>query len=141
MYQELSTLLVIGLHALQQAFPNTSFPAGGPDDQWLAEHGFARYVQPVEALTQDQIIANLQGAVQNHLDTTARTRNYDGILSACTYATSTNPQFAAEGQACVEWRDACWSICYMVMSAVQTGQRPIPSDAGLLAELPEIGWP
>lgn len=93
------------------------------------------------AAEQQRIIAELTAVVQNHLDTTARQRNYDGILSACTYATSANTQFAAEGQACVQWRDACWFTCYGVMNAVRVGGRAIPTAAELLAELPPMVWP
>lgn len=141
MYQELSTLLVISLHALQQAFPDTSFPSSGPDDQWLADHGFVRYVQPVEPLTQDQIIANLQAAVQNHLDDTARTRNYDGILSLASYAGDPDPQLDAEGAAGKLFRSGCWRKCYAVMADVQDGKRPVATSAELIAELPEMVWP
>lgn len=93
------------------------------------------------AAEQQQIIDSLTAAVQAHLDAEARTRNYDGILSACTYATSTNSRFAAEGQACVQWRDACWDTCYAVMAAVQAGQRSIPTPEQLIAELPPMVWP
>lgn len=102
----------------------------------------------VTELTQQQVVQmhteyavrELTSAVQTLLDTTASTRGYDGILSACTYATSTNPVFAAEAQACVEWRDACWTHCYQVMNNVQTGLRAIPTVAELLSELPAISW-
>ena len=94
-----------------------------------------------EFAEQQRIIRDLTTAVQAHLDATARTRNYDGILSACTYATSTNSQFAAEGQACVQWRDACWFTCYGVMNAVQLGGRETPTAEQLIAELPPMVWP
>jgi hypothetical protein len=95
---------------------------------------------PAPVLTPEQIIATLTAAVQAHLDATARTRNYDGILSLCSYAASTNPTFAAEGQAGVNWRDAVWASCYTIMAAVQGGTRAVPSKEELIAELPVIGW-
>lgn len=79
-------------------------------------------------------------AVQNYLDNTAKTRNYDGILSLCTYANSTILKFKDEGQAGVNWRDACWSTCYQIMYDVQTGQRQLPSVEQVLSELPQIVW-
>lgn len=91
--------------------------------------------------TPAEIIAQLSHAVQSHLDHTARERNYDGILSCATYSTSTNPQFAAEGLACVGWRDAVWAACYAVMADVMAGNRPVPTESELLAELPVMAWP
>ena len=41
--------------------------------------------------------ARFTAAIQSHLDAWAQTRNYDGIMSACTYATSTVEKFRAEG--------------------------------------------
>ena len=91
--------------------------------------------------TAEQIVAQYTAAVQKHLDDFARTRNYDGILSACTYATSTVPKFKAEGQYAVEARDATWAKCYEVLDAVQAGTRPMPTLDELLAELPVLTWP
>lgn len=89
----------------------------------------------------EQIIAAITAAVQRHLDATARTRNYDGILSLCSYATSTNPKFGPEGQAGVAWRDAVWAACYAILADVQAGNRAVPTEAQLLIELPSMGWP
>ena len=89
----------------------------------------------------EQIVAQYTAAVQKHLDDFARTRNYDSILSAATYATSTVPKFAAEGQYAVEARDATWAKCYEVLAAVEAGSSPMPTLDELLAELPVLTWP
>jgi hypothetical protein len=91
--------------------------------------------------TAEQIIAQYTAAVQKHLDDFARTRGYDGILSAATYATSTVPKFKAEGQYAVVARDATWAKCYEVLAAVESGSRPMPTLDELLAELPVLTWP
>lgn len=81
-------------------------------------------------------------AVQARLDTFAKTRNYDGILSACTYATSMVAKFKTEGQYCVDIRDQTWSSLYSLMEAVQTGERIMPSAVTeILSLLPEPAWP
>ena len=91
--------------------------------------------------TAEQIVAQYTAAVQKRLDDFARTRNYDNIMSAATYATSTVPKFKAEGQYCVEARDATWAKCYEVLAAVEAGSRPMPTLEELLAELPVLTWP
>jgi hypothetical protein len=80
-------------------------------------------------------------AIQSMLDAKAQERHYDGILSACTYATSSVPSFAAEGQACVDWRDAVWSRSYELMGQVQAGTLAQPTIAAMLAMLPAMAWP
>ena len=79
--------------------------------------------------------------VQSHLDGVAKTRNYDGILSLCSYVTSTNATFSKEGQAGVEWRDAVWAKCYEILDAVKAGTRTdIPTAEQLILELPVFTW-
>ena len=78
--------------------------------------------------------------IQEHLDNTVKTRNYDGILSLCSYALSTDPVFSAEGRAGLEWRDAVWRQCYVILNDVNTGVRPIPTVDEIIAELPMINW-
>lgn len=81
-------------------------------------------------------------ATQRRLDDFARTRNYDGVLSACTYATSPTAKFSAEGQYCVEARDATWAKLYEILAEVQAGNRPMPGGyADIEAELPALVWP
>lgn len=78
---------------------------------------------------------------QAALDAFARTRGYDNILSACTYATSTVPHFASEGQRCVELRDQTWGALYELLADVEAGRRPVPSGFDdIKGELPNLAW-
>lgn len=88
-----------------------------------------------------QLIQSLTAAVQSHMDAKAKERNYDNMLSLCTYATSANPNFASEGQAGVVWRDAVWAACYEILAAVESGVRTAPTADELIAELPAFVWP
>lgn len=104
--------------------------------EWLSD---GNTPEPVEL--PPVTLTDYQDAVQRRLDEKAMERKYDGILSLCTYVTSTNPGFAAEGQAGVGWRDAAWAKCYEVLTEVGAGTRPQPTVAELLAELPAMDWP
>lgn len=94
------------------------------------------------AQSAEQIQAEFSGAIQKRLDDFARTRNYDGILSACTYAASAVPKFLAEGQYCVQARDTTWAAAYQILAEVQAGTRPMPTSvADIEADLPALTWP
>ncbi len=103
----------------------------------------------VQEKTEEEIqqdLARLQSSIvsstQKRLDEFARTRGYDSMLSLCSYATSTNPTFAAEGQYGVEARDATWASLYTMLAEVQAGTRPIPSGfEDIEPELPALSWP
>lgn len=79
---------------------------------------------------------------QARLDNFANTRDYDGILSAATYAASTVEEFRIEGQYAVEARDATWAKLYEILAEVEAGTRSIPTDyADIEPELPVLEWP
>jgi hypothetical protein len=86
-----------------------------------------------------QAMAPFTDAAQRRLDDFAKTRLYDGILSACTYAGSAVPSFQAEGLRAVELRDATWAAAYQILAAVQGGN-PTPTIAEFVAQLPELSW-
>lgn len=91
-------------------------------------------------LSESGIQKALTDAVQDYMDKTVQKRNYDSIFTACSYATSTNAKFRAEGDACVAWRDAVWDLCYTILNDVIAGLRAIPTKEELLAELPVLEW-
>ena len=108
-------------------------------EEWLAEGNIPQPAHTDEEL-QAKLIADFTNLVQNYLDTKVKERNYDNILSLCTYATSTNPAFAKEGQAGVVWRDSVWAKCYAILAEVKAGTRATPTEEELLAELPLFTW-
>lgn len=83
----------------------------------------------------DEIAAALESSVQAHLDATARTRRYDNIVSACSYAGAAN-RFQTESVAFIQWRAAVWDYCYAALDAVLAGTRAVPTADELIAELP-----
>ncbi len=90
----------------------------------------------------DEFKEQIIQSAQTRLDEFARTRGYDGILSACTYASSTVPKFQAEGQYCVDARDNTWATLYTILSEVESGIRPSPiAYSDLEPELPVLTWP
>ena len=86
--------------------------------------------------TAEQIMSRLEARVQFWLDEQARALGYDDIKSAVTYAEEPAvPKFQQEGQAMRRLRSLAWARCYEILSAVQAGQRSIPTEAELIAEL------
>lgn len=111
--------------------------------------GTWKLIPVVEALTvEEQLQAKevvkqtISAQAQDRLDDFARTRNYDGILSACTYATSAVPWFQVEGQYAVQARDATWKKLLEILAEVEAGSRPMPAGyADIETELPSLIWP
>jgi hypothetical protein len=85
---------------------------------------------------------SIVASTQARLDDFAKTRNYDSILSATTYATSTIAKFQQEGQYAVSVRDQTWQKLYQILQEVETGARPIPSSfQDIEPLLPPLAWP
>jgi hypothetical protein len=81
-------------------------------------------------------------AIQAKLDSFAQTRGYDNVMSACSYATSNVAKFKAEGQYCVEMRDATWVALYQIVNDVDNGILEMPANfEEINAYLPILQWP
>ena len=92
--------------------------------------------------TQEEIEARVQSqwtdAVQHVLDAKAQELNYDSCLSVCSYIDTGVSKFDAEGRAFRAWRSAVWAMGYEILAQVQAGQRSIPTEEQLIAELPKL---
>lgn len=93
--------------------------------------------KPIEAV-QAEIQIQLTDAVQRVLDAKAQELNYDNCLSVCSYIDTGVAKFDAEGKAFRAWRSAVWAKGYEILAQVQSGERTIPSEEELIAELPEL---
>lgn len=126
---------------------NEEVEAGQPvyneDSLIWVETWVVRPATEEELLQKQQLLkSKITGQVQKRLDDFAKTRDYDGILSAITYVTSTNPKFAAEAAYCLSARDATWTKMYELLDEVLAGTRPIPlSIEDIESELPVLVWP
>lgn len=75
---------------------------------------------------------------QELLDTKAKEKGYDDILSACSYAGYEN-DFKAEGEAFGIWRAKVWKYGYALLDAIGKGERTLPkSFEELMKELPKF---
>jgi hypothetical protein len=116
------------------------------DGQWYVK-GHAPMKS--EAQKQEEAIKAAYDAfdanVEARLNTFAATRRYSSINSACSYSTSTDPTFRAEGEYCVQARDATYRKCYDLLAEympdVLAGKRPIPTWEEIEAQLPPLVWP
>lgn len=95
---------------------------------------------PVYVPTEAELQRMLKQAVQSYMDGTVQERDYDDIVSACSYSSSTDHIFAAEGVACVKWRDAVWRKYFDVLADVDAGIRKFPTAEEMIEELPVLEW-
>jgi hypothetical protein len=108
---------------------------------WLFD-GEAFSPPPPPVKTPEQIRDEITTAVQARLDTFARTRGYDDIVSACSYATSSHPRYGPEGRYCVSAREETWDAMFAIEAQVLAGVRPLPAGyAEIEPELPPLVWP
>lgn len=90
---------------------------------WLTAGGIP---DPVPGITSQQLEASFSTAIQNWLDTTAKSFNYDSIESACTYISDPNTLWSNQGKAFVTWRSAVWTQVYAELATVIAGQAQAP---------------
>lgn len=128
-------------HAAVQTFPEL-MPLGHYEQRWQIVALPPEVVENNIAEAGRRLQADIVASTQRRLDEFAKTRNYDGILSAATYAFSAVPRFQSEGQYAVEARDATWAALYEILGEVLAGTRPAPSGyADIEPELPVLEWP
>ncbi|MDR6521769.1 hypothetical protein J2789_004459 [Variovorax paradoxus] len=104
------------------------------------EVGGGQADQPPQ-LTLEQRKLALLAAVDAHLNTAARTKGYDSIISAALRAALPASPFHAEGVAFGTWMDLVYAKCYEVLAKVQSNEIAEPDEAQLIAMLPALQLP
>lgn len=105
---------------------------------WTIEQATTNEIEININKTYDKIIE----LTQKKLDEFAKTRFYDGILSLCTYSSSSNTKFETEGKYGVKIRDDTWKKIYEIMESVNNGIRKMPTSfLEIESELPVFEWP
>lgn len=110
-------------------------------------------------------------AIQKHIDSIAKSRQYNDSISLSSYTNSTNTQWKQEAEIFVAWRDSVWTTTFQKLNeitqaindaitqhdaqleaAMQNGENidannfPLilpskPTIEEIIAELPVITWP
>ena len=134
----------LALHGLRAADPfETPHGKVRVGDEYFSEDG-RQQLFAVEGEPEPDpgaLIEVFRAAIQSHVDATAVAKRYDSGTSLASYVASTNPQWQAEAQAFVAWRDAVWAYAYAEMDKVLGGERSMPTVEQILGELPAMEWP
>lgn len=87
-------------------------------------------------VTMDDFIA----ALEARYDQEAQTKRYDNRFTCALRAGYPGP-FQSQGIAFGSWMDDCNAYAYEQMDLVLAGERPMPTTAELVSELPPMVWP
>lgn len=96
---------------------------------------------PAELVTTpdiDTLVAQYEAQLQRWLDQTAQAFGFDNIATAVTYADEPAvPLFQAQGAALRAWRSHLWLAGRLMCAEVKAGTRPVPTEAEVLAAMPQ----
>lgn len=105
-----------------------------------------KQVWTVVALTPDEQMAYLrqQRAIlkqflDRYMDSQVAPKDYDSILTACTWINSSVPEWKADALAANEFRQLCFLKAYQIEADVLAGKRPVPTETQFQMEMP-ILW-
>lgn len=95
-------------------------------------------VQP-KAETAEQTIKRLDAAIERHIQSVMDAKGYESIERLIgAYSNSPNAVWKAEANAAAQWLTSIWEYSLQVKSDVESEIREIPTEQGLLAELPSF---
>lgn len=118
------------------AMPNSEVQAFAARGEASAQNAIADLVtDPPPSNAVNLFAAAVVIEVQAMMDHRAQQDGYDGILSACSYASPPDNDFAAQGNAYLSWRSDVWAACYAALAAHQEGD-PLPTIEAFKAALP-----
>jgi hypothetical protein len=136
---------VISESVVQRLSDGVQFPADPANvdyQEFLRWRAEGNTPEPADQPTLEQIEADIAAEVQRRLEAWAQQREYDGIVSLCSYAGDPDPTLNAEGTLGVSMRSATWVAMKRIRAEVMAGVRPMPQTiADIEADLPVLVWP
>lgn len=82
-------------------------------------------------------IEDYRRAIDAHVEATAQSRQYNSAAHMASYVASTVPEWAAEAEAFVAWRDQVWVTAIHFLATVTEA----PTIEAVIEALPQIEWP
>lgn len=138
-------------YTIGQIFENAYPPEAAA---WCNENrAYIEEITPVDGVRRFQIVAvpeptpeeqeealkkQYTDLIQHLLDVEAQKLGYDNCNSVCTYVDTGVQKFDDEGVAFRKWRSAVWAKGYELLSEVQAGTRPVPTEEELVELLPKL---
>lgn len=99
------------------------------------------YLNEVDPVVVSHVLGLVKLHVTEKLDKFAQEREYDGIVSLTTYATSAQEKFRVEGQRGVDLRDETYAALHMYLGQMMTGQAYVPKSLREVDSiLPALTW-
>lgn len=92
--------------------------------------------EPAEPEPEAPTVADYARAAQAFVDKRAQEKGYNDAVTLASYVGSTIPEWAAEAQAFVAWRDSVWVYANTQLAAVSAGEREQPTVQEFIRELP-----
>ena len=88
-----------------------------------------------------KVLAVTRQRLGEQLNAFAQTRDYDDIVSLCSYATDPEPDHAAEGQHGVALRSQVWAAIRDYQKDVISGAKPVPRfESDIFEVVPALTW-
>lgn len=92
----------------------------------------------IKPKTLQMLEKDFKAYVQIILDTKAKEKGYDNIVSACSYGGYDN-EFRQEGELFGKWRANVWKWGFKMLADIQSGKREMPkSFAEAVADMPQL---
>lgn len=107
------------------------------------EGGFTIVDAPVPVIPEppEPTLQDYAAGAQLFVEQRAKELGYNDAVTLASYTSSTIPDWAAEAQAFVAWRDEVWVYANQQLHLVETGERDQPTVNEFILELPAFDWP